>query len=459
MESILEHLRTHRSNHLEHLLEFLRIPSVSTEPEYAADVAACSKKLADHLQHIRMQNVKIMPTGGHPVVYADWLHAAEAPTILIYGHYDVQPPDPLDLWNSPPFEPVVKDGKIYARGASDDKGQFLAHVNAIDAYLTQDNALPVNVKLLFEGEEEIGSLHLHEFVRQHAELLQADAILISDGEMFGARVPSICYGTRGLVAAQIDLEVASRDLHSGGYGGLVDNPILVLANILAALKDAGHRVTVPGFYDDVAPLSEKEKALLASLEFNENQAREEIDATEFIGETGFSPLERRWCRPTLDANGILGGFTGDGTKTIIPSNAMAKVTMRLVPNQDPEKIVEAFTGYIQQLAPSTVRVKVHGEAAGRAYLTPLDHPILPVVAQALRQVFDREPVFTKTGGSIGVLSTFEEALNIPCVLVGLDYPGSNIHAPNEFMHEEAFYLGMETSAHLLNALQSWAPNA
>ncbi|MBD3308398.1 M20/M25/M40 family metallo-hydrolase, partial [candidate division KSB3 bacterium] len=312
-------------------------------------------------------------------------------------------------------------------------------------------------KLLFEGEEEIGSENLHRFVQDHAELLQADAILLSDTSMFAPGIPSICYGTRGLVHCQIDVQAAARDLHSGGFGGIVANPVQVLAKILTALKDEQGRITIPGFYDDVAEITDKEKALFAALPFDEDTLKAEIGVSEFTGEAGFSLIECRWARPTLDVNGILGGFTGDGMKTIIPAKAMAKVTMRLVSYQDPAKIFEATKAYIESLAPPTVTLNVTGGVGGQAYLTPVDHPMLAYISQAIQAAHKREPVFTRTGGTIGVLSTFSDVLQVPIVMVGMSYPNDNIHAPNEHLNEEAFYTGIEVAAHLLKSLQAWKP--
>jgi len=457
MEKIINYIRSHRQQHLEELFQLLRIPSVSTIPNHAGDVARCSKVLAEHLKTIGMKAAEIMPTEGHPVVYAEWLEAPGAPTILIYGHYDVQPPEPLEQWESPPFEPKIRDGEIYARGASDDKGQFFAHVKAIEAYFKQHGKLPVNLKLLLEGEEEIGSRHLHDFVRQHAERLHADAIIISDTSMFAPGLPTICYGTRGLIATQIDLQGSSRDLHSGSYGGIVTNPIQVLADILSALKDQDGRITIPGFYEDVAKIQETEKHQFDTLPFDEEGMKQEIGVSELIGEKDFSILERRWVRPTLDVNGISGGFTGEGTKTIIPAEAMAKITMRLVPNQNPEKIFKAFKEYVRSLTPSTVTLKITGGFGAKAYLTPIDHPVLSFVSEALKNVFDHEPVFVRSGGTIGVLNTFSEVLRVPIVFVGLSQPNDNAHAPNEHMNEQAFYTGIEVAAQLYNELKEWRP--
>ncbi|PIE35310.1 peptidase M20 [candidate division KSB3 bacterium] len=459
MQHIIHYLRDHREKHLDELFQLVRIPSVSTLPEHAGDVMKCAEFLAEHFTTLGMNAVKIMPTGKHPVVYGEWLELPDAPTILIYGHYDVQPPEPLELWDSPPFEPEIRDGQIYARGIADDKGLFFAYVKAIEGFFTQDGVLPVNIKLLIEGEEEIGSENLHTFVQEHAELLKADAIVLSDNSMFAPGVPTICCGTRGLVSLQIDLESAARDLHSGGFGGLAENPIQVLADMLSALKDKNERVTIPGYYDDVAELTESERQNFAALPFDEDAEKASVGISEFVGEKGFTLLERRWTRPTLDVNGILGGFTGEGVKTIIPAKAMAKITLRLVPNQDPNKIARAAEKYITSLAPSSVTCSVHAEVGGKAYVTPIDHPILAHVSEGIRKTYDRKPVFSRTGGTIGVLSTFADVLQVPIAMVGFSNPDDNIHAPNEHLTEEAFYTGCEVAAHVLNELKLWKPES
>ena len=456
MEHIITYLRAHRQQHLDELFDLLRIPSVSTLPEHAADIRRCAEFVAQHLSDIGLKHVEIMPTAGHPVVYADWLLQPNAPTLLIYGHYDVQPVEPLDLWLSPPFEPTIRDGEIYARGASDDKGQFWAYLKAIDAFLKNDGVLPVNVKLLIEGEEEIGSGHLHQFVVDYADKLKADAILLSDNSQYQRGTPTICYGTRGLAHGEIHVQTAARDLHSGSYGGLADNAIQVLADIIAALKNDREQVTIPGFYDDVAIVSDAERKNFDALPFDDEELKQEIGIREVIGEQGFPPLVRRWARPTFDVNGILGGFTGDGSKTIIPAKAMAKVTMRLVPNQDPQKIFDAAKAYIEQeLASPSAQVSFIGAPDGRAYLTPLEHPILTHVTRALRATYNNEPLFVRTGGTISVLSTFADEMRVPIVMIGLGNPDDNAHAPNEHLTEALYYLGIETAARTLHELRDW----
>lgn len=457
VDNVIHYIRTHHEQSLEQLFQLLRIPSISTDPVQTQEVQRCAHTLAEHLHALGMERAEVLPTEGHPVVYAEWLHAPGAPTVLIYGHYDVQPVDPVDQWQSPPFEPVVRDGAIYARGASDDKGQLFAHVKALEACLKALGRLPINVKLVFEGEEEIGSAHFHSFLQQHAQRLQADVILISDTGMYGPGVPTICYGTRGLAGAQIDLKVSYRDLHSGDFGGTVANPVQVLADIIAALKDNNGRITIPGFYDDVVELQETERQQIAALKFDDDAFRKNIEAPALGGEAGFTTLERRWTRPTLDVNGILGGFTGDGMKTIIPAQAMAKITMRLVPNQDPANVLQALTHYIQDLTPPSVGLHISGKFGVKPYLTPIDHPVIGIISQALQNAYGQETMFIRSGGTIGVLESFEELLRAPVVFVGLSQPNDNAHAPNECMNEDAFYSGIEAAARVYYALKDWKP--
>jgi acetylornithine deacetylase/succinyl-diaminopimelate desuccinylase-like protein len=457
MEHIKNYIREHHQQHLGELFQLLRFPSVSTSPAHNADVARCSQMLAEHLRALGLKTVEILPTGGHPVVYAEWLEIPGAPTILIYGHYDVQPPEPLEQWQTPPFEPNIRGGRIYARGVADDKGQFFVYFKAIEAYLKLYGKLPVNLKLLIEGEEEIGSRNMHAFVEQQAERLKADAILISDTSMLAPGLPTICYGTRGLAAVQIDLQGAAIDTHSGLYGGMIANPLQVLAEILAALKDRQGRILIPGFYEDVAALEPAEKLQFEALPLDLEDLKAEIGVREFFGEPGFSPIERQLVRPTLEINGMIGGFTSEGIKTIIPAHTTAKITMRLVPYQDPEKILQAFKDYVHRVTPSTVTLTLTGESHGKPYLTPLNHPIMPFIAAALKKVFVHEPVFVRDGGTIGVVSTFAEVLHAPVVFVGLSHPNENAHAPNENLPVEAFYTGIEVAAQLLHELQYWRP--
>jgi acetylornithine deacetylase/succinyl-diaminopimelate desuccinylase-like protein len=338
MDNVIDYINVNRERYLEELKALLAIPSISALPQHAADVRRCAEWCADEMRRIGLQNVKLIDTPGNPVVYGDWLGAAGAPTILFYGHYDVQPVDPLNLWESPPFEATIRDGEIYARGSADDKGQVFMHFKAVEAHLKQNGKLPVNMKFILEGEEEVGSVNLDEFIRGHKSELAADVVVISDSPMFARGIPSICYGLRGLVYFQIDLRGSSTDLHSGSFGGAVANPAIVLSQMLAQMKDRGGRIKIPGFYDDVVALQDEERKAWASLPFNEKQYKKDFGIPKVYGEADYTTLERTWARPTFEVNGLLSGFTGEGAKTVLPAVAMAKVSMRLVPNQDPTRL-------------------------------------------------------------------------------------------------------------------------
>jgi acetylornithine deacetylase/succinyl-diaminopimelate desuccinylase-like protein len=396
--------------------------------------------------------VELFDTPGHPVVYGEWLGAPGAPTMLLYGHYDVQPVDPLELWESPPFEATVREGAIYARGAADDKGQIFMHFKAIEAHLAASGSLPINVKVLLEGEEEVGSANLDAFIDQHKDLLAADVVVISDSPMFDRDVPSICYGLRGLAYFQIDLRGSSTDLHSGSYGGAVANPAMVLTQLLAQMKDKSGRIKIPGFYDDVVDLTPEEKAEFARLPFNEKRWAREIGVPKPFGESGYSTLERKWARPTFEVNGLLAGFTGDGAKTVIPAVAMAKVSMRLVPGQHPAKVGEQFEAYLRKLAPKTVELKVTHMHGGKPWTTGFDNPWVQAAGRAIEQGFGRQPVFVREGGSIPVVSTFQDVLGLPSVLFGIGLPGENAHAPNEWLDLGNFHNGVLASAYLYQEL-------
>ncbi len=446
MDNVIDFVNVNRDRYLEELKALLAIPSISALPEQAADVRRCAAWCAEEMRRIGLQNVRVIDTPGNPVVYGDWLNAAEAPTILFYGHYDVQPVDPLDLWESPPFEATVRDGEIYARGAADDKGQVFMHFKAVEAHLRQNGRLPVNMKFMIEGEEEVGSAHLDEFVRGHKSDLAADVVVISDSPMFAKGVPSICYGLRGLVYFQIDLRGSSTDLHSGSFGGAVANPAMVLAQLLAQTKDRGGRIRIPGFYDDVVELSDEERSAWAALPFNEKKYRKDFGIPKVFGETGYSTLERTWARPTFEVNGLLSGFTGEGAKTVLPAVAMAKVSMRLVPNQDPDKIAKLFEDYIHDVAPKTVDVKVTRMHGGKPWMTGYDNAYVQAAARAIERGFGQKPVLTREGGSIPVVSTFQEELGLPSVLFGVGLPDENAHAPNEKLDVQNFHSGIIASA-------------
>jgi acetylornithine deacetylase/succinyl-diaminopimelate desuccinylase-like protein len=454
MDNVIDFINVNRDRYLEELKALLAIPSISALPEHAADVTRCAEWCADEMRRIGLDNVKLIPTPGNPVVYGDWLHDEGAPTILFYGHYDVQPVDPLNLWTSPPFEATVRDGEIYARGSADDKGQVFMHLKAVEAHLKQNGKLPVNIKFILEGEEEVGSAHLDDFIREHKNDLAADVVVISDSAMFGRGVPSICYGLRGLVYFQIDLRGSSTDLHSGSFGGAVANPGMVLAQVLAQMKDRGGRIKIAGFYDDVVALQEEERQAWATLPYNEKQYKKDFGVPKLFGETGYTTLERTWARPTFEVNGLLSGFTGEGAKTVLPAVAMAKVSMRLVPNQDPDKIATLFEDYVRKITPKTVELKVTRMHGGKPWMTAYDNPFVQAAGRAIERGFGRKPVFTREGGSIPVVSTFQEELGLPSVLFGVGLPDENAHAPNEKLDVGNFHNGIIASAILYQEIAS-----
>jgi acetylornithine deacetylase/succinyl-diaminopimelate desuccinylase-like protein len=452
MDNVIDFINVNRERYLRELSDLLAIPSISALPEHQGDVRRCAEWCADEMRRIGLQNVRLIETPGNPVVYGDWLGAAGAPTILFYGHYDVQPVDPIELWESPPFQATIRDGEIFARGSADDKGQVFMHLKAVEAYLKQLGRLPVNIKFILEGEEEVGSGHLDDFVRSHRDELMAHVVVISDSPMFARGVPSICYGLRGLVYFQIDLRGSSTDLHSGSFGGAVANPAFVLAQMIAQMKDRGGRVKVPGFYDDVRPLQDAERKTWASLPFSEKQYRKDFGIPKLSGETGYTTLERTWARPTLEVNGLLSGFTGEGAKTVLPAVAMAKISMRLVPDQDPNKIAGLFQTFVEKLAPRTVDLKVTRMHGGRPWMTSFDNPFVQAAGRAIEKGFGRTPIFTREGGSIPVVSTFQEELGLPSVLFGVGLPDENAHAPNEKLDVGNFHSGIIASAYLYDEI-------
>lgn len=453
MTTPLTYAQENRERHLNELKSFLEIPSVSTQPQHAADVASAAHWLADALQEAGLAHVQLIKTAGHPLVYADWLHAGtDAPTVLIYGHYDVQPAEPFDLWRTPPFEPTVQDDYVYARGASDDKGQAFIHVKAVQAHLAANGRLPINVKFIMEGEEESGGASLHAFIPENKELLKADFALVSDTGMISKEQPSIVYGLRGMCYLFLDITGPSRDLHSGSFGGGIDNPLNVLGHIIAKLKDENGRVLIPGFYDDVAVLSREERALLAKYKFDEASWLTETGAPQAWGEPGYTLVERLGARPTLDVHGIIGGYTGPGGKTVLPSTVHCKLSMRLVPHQDPQKIEAAFRAYIQEIAPPTVTVKVTGGHGAPATITDFNIPAMKAAVTAYTDSFGKEPIFMREGGSIPVVGQFQEHLGLETVLMGFGLPDDKIHAPNERFYLPNFFKGIETSIRFLDKL-------
>ena len=452
MNNVIDFVNVNRDRYLDELKGLLAIPSISALPEHASDVRRCADWCAGEMSRIGLEHVRLIETPGNPVVYGDWQHAAGAPTILFYGHYDVQPVDPLELWESPPFEATVRDGEIYARGAADDKGQVFMHLKAVEAHLKQNGRLPVNMKFMIEGEEEVGSAHLDDFVRGHKDDLAGDVVVISDSTMFARGVPSICYGLRGLVYFQLDLRGSSTDLHSGSFGGAVANPAMVLAQVLTQMKDRGGRIKIPGFYDTVVPLTDEERQAWQTLPFNEKKYRKDFGIPKVSGETGYSTLERTWARPTFEINGLLSGFTGEGAKTVLPAVAMAKVSMRLVPNQDPDKIAELFEAYVRKVTPKTVELKVTRMHGGKPWMTSYDNAYVQAAARAIEQGFGQKPVLTREGGSIPVVSTFQEELGLPSVLFGVGLPDENAHAPNEKLDVSNFHNGIIASAILYDEI-------
>lgn len=449
----IEYARAHREEHLQQLLELLAIPSVSTLPEHRGDVRRAAEWVAEQMVAIGLEEVRVYPTEGHPVVYGQWLHASEAPTVLIYGHYDVQPPDPLDEWKTPPFEPTVRDGNIYARGASDDKGQLFTHLKAVEAYLKTEGALPVNVKFLIEGEEEIGSPHLATFIEENQSLLRADVALLSDSAILGPDQPAITYGLRGLAYMQVEVTGPDHDLHSGAFGGAVRNPAEALAHIIAALKDERGHIRIPGFYDDVRPLSDEERAVLAQLPFDEAEFRQRAGITQTWGEEGYTVLEQITARPTLDVNGIWGGFTGEGSKTIIPARAAAKISMRLVPDQRPERIAQLFADYVKRIAPPEVQVEVRYLTGIEAAIVERDIPEMAAAVEAYTKAWGKPPLFTRTGGTVPVVVMIGRTLSIPTILMGFGLPDDRLHSPNEKFAMDNFYRGIEASIWFMDSLR------
>jgi acetylornithine deacetylase/succinyl-diaminopimelate desuccinylase-like protein len=449
LEEVIGYIENHRENYLEELKEFLRIPSISTLPEYKSEVDKCAKFVGDNLKKIGLSRVEIFKTEGHPIVYGEWLGAPGKPTVLVYGHYDVQPVDPVELWNSPPFEPVVKNGKIFARGATDDKGQVFTHFKSAEAYFKNEGSLPVNIKYLIEGEEEVGSENLNSFLKNNTELLKCDAVLISDTSLYKEGTPTLTYGLRGIAYLEVEVTGPNRDLHSGAFGGSVANPVNVLAAIISKLHDKNGRVTIPGFYDDVLKISKKERENFKALKHSDKKLAKELGVGQLAGEKGYSTLERLWTRPTLDCNGIYGGFTGKGAKTIIPSKGTAKISMRLVPNQNPEKISKQFSRFVQKLAPKTVKINIKDLQGGYPCLAPLNHPATVAAAKAMEKAFGKKTVFMREGGTIPIVSVFTKKLKAPVVLMGLGLNSENLHSPNEHFDLNHFQLGILSSAYFL----------
>ncbi|MBP6730459.1 MAG: dipeptidase [Chitinophagales bacterium] len=443
MDNLLPYLEKNKEQYLNELLDLLRIPSISADEKYAADVHRAAEFISARLKDAGADKVEVMPTAGYPVVYGEKIIDAKLPTVLVYGHYDVQPADPLELWNSPPFEPVIKDGNIYARGACDDKGQMYMHVKAFEMMM-KNNCLPCNVKFVIEGEEEVGSVNLEAFAVANKDKIMADVILISDTSMISNDVPSITTGLRGLSYLEVEVTGPNRDLHSGVYGGAVANPINILCDMISSLHDKDRKITIPGFYDNVQEVSAEERSAMAKAPFDINEYKAHLDIDEVVGEKWFTTLERVSIRPTLDVNGIWGGYIGQGAKTVLPSKAYAKISMRLVPNQKSEAIMQLFEQHFKSIAPAYVKVKVTPHHGGEAAVTPTDSIAYKAASKAMEQTFGKTPIPLRTGGSIPLVTMFERVLGLKSVLFGFGLDSDAIHSPNEKYGLFNYYKGIET---------------
>ncbi|MEN6449734.1 MAG: dipeptidase [Thermoguttaceae bacterium] len=451
MSAIDQYLDSHAARFEEELCEFLRIPSVSADPSHRQDMHRSADWVADQFRRLHF-TTEIIPTAGHPMVYAQSPKVEGAPTALVYGHYDVQPPDPLDKWTTPPFEPARRDGNLYARGATDDKGQLLTHVKGAEAWVTVEGRLPLNLKFLIEGEEEVGSESLEKYLHEHADKLACDCVVISDGGQFAPRIPAINYGLRGISYFELRVTGPNRDLHSGSFGGSVTNPANALAKIMAGLIDAQGRVTVPGFYSDVVPLTDRERAEYAALPFSEKEYFESVGVKEGVGEVGYTALERRWARPTFDINGLWSGYQGEGAKTVLPATAGAKFSFRLVPNQNPAKISAALKQRIADLTPPGITTELIELQGAPGVMMSLDSPYVEAAARAIQHAFGRRPVFTREGGSIPIVTTFCQCLNAVALLIGWGQDDDNTHSPNERFCLADFHRGIKASAKLWEEL-------
>jgi len=443
MPTIKEYVFANKGRFLDELFELLRFPSVSADPKHKDDMLKTAEFVAQKLRDAGADAVEVCPTAGYPIVYGEKTVDPALPTVLVYGHYDVQPADPLELWDTPPFEPTVRDGKIYARGAADDKGQFYMHVKAFE-YMVRHNALSCNIKFMIEGEEEVGSANLGTFVKQNRERLRNDVVLISDTSMISLEQPSLETGLRGLSYVEVEVAGSNRDLHSGVYGGAVPNPANVLAKMIASLHDEHNRIAIPGFYDDVAELSAEERAELNKAPFDLEAYKRDLGIADVWGESGYTSIERTGIRPTLDVNGIWAGYTGEGAKTVLPAKASAKISMRLVPNQRSEKITQLFKAHFEAIAPSCVRVTVTPHHGGEPVVTPTDSPAYRAAEKALEETFGKKPVPTRGGGSIPIVALFEQELGAKTVLLGFGLDSDNLHSPNEKYGIENYLMGIET---------------
>lgn len=452
MQAVQNYITENKERFLHELMEMLRIPSISADPKYKGDVAKTADFVAESLKSAGCQKVTVYPTKGHPIVYGEQMIDPTLPTVLVYGHYDVQPPDPLELWESPPFEPVIKktsihpDGAIFARGSCDDKGQMFMHVKAFEAMINND-ALPCNVKFMIEGEEEIGSSNLGTFCEEYKDMLSCDVVLISDTSVIANDIPSITVGLRGLSYVEVEVTGPNKDLHSGVYGGAVANPAQVLCDMIASLKDDNKHITIPGFYDDVVVVSDKERAAMNKAPFNKDEYMQGLGVDATMGENGYTVLEQTSIRPTLEVNGIWGGYIGEGAKTVLPSKAFAKISMRLVPNQKSDDITKLFKDYFESIAPAGVKVEVRPHHGGEAAVTPSDTPEYKAAAMAMKDAYGKEPIPVRGGGSIPIVALFEKVLNVKTVLMGFGLDSDDIHSPNEHYGLFNFYKGIETIPH------------
>ncbi len=452
VEKVVAYAEENRARFLNELKELVAIPSVSSSSEHKQDVQRCAQFVRDAMEIVGFERIEMVETKRHPIVYGEWLGAPGCPTVLLYGHYDVQPVDPLELWETPPFEASERDGRLYGRGTVDDKGQFYLHLKAMESWMKTDGTLPLNIKCIIEGEEEVGSESLEPFLEENKEMLAADVAVISDTSMVKKGWPSITYGLRGIAYFQIDLRGSEQDLHSGIFGGAVKNPIHALTDIIEQLKDKDGHVTIPGFYDHVVEVTEEERTAMTELPFDEEVFRQEVGAPELSWEKGYSALESLWCRPALDVNGIWGGFTGEGSKTVIPAEAHAKVSVRLVPNQEPDEIGDLFEAHIKKIAPPEVEVTVQRMHGGRPFLGDLSHPAFGAASRALEKGFGTKTVFIREGGSIPFVRDMTDTLDLPCLLIGFGLPGENAHAPNEWIDLENYALGTLSAIHLYQEL-------
>ncbi len=443
MQKIKQYVSENEQRFLDELFELLRFPSVSADPKYAADVRNTAEFVAQKLRDAGADNVEVCPTAGHPIVYGEKMVDPAKPTILVYGHYDVQPPDPLELWETPPFEPTIRDGKIFARGACDDKGQFYMHVKAFEL-MNKESLLACNIKFMIEGEEEVGSENLGIFVKENTERLAADVVLISDTAMISLDTPSLETGLRGLSYVEVEVVGPNRDLHSGVYGGAVANPATILAKLIASLHDENNHITVPGFYDDVVELTEEERKALNSAPYDEEEYKRDLDVNELWGEKGYSTIERTGTRPTMEVNGIWSGYIGEGAKTVLPSKANAKISMRLVPNQDSQTITKLFADHFAKIAPPSVKVTVKPHHGGEPVVTPTDSVAFRAAEKAMEESFGKRPIPTRGGGSIPIVALFEKELGIKTVLMGFGLDSDNLHSPNEKFDIANYLKGIET---------------